>query len=73
MIERLPMIVANDSSVRFITFFIFCSSQEASLFILVNRAIRTELTIPILQFTSLHHSNIHRLLREPDTFAGVQP
>jgi hypothetical protein len=39
MIERLPMIVANDSSVRFITFFIFCSSQEASLFILVNRAL----------------------------------
>jgi hypothetical protein len=48
-------------------------SQEASLFILVNRAIRTELTIPILQFTSLHHSNIHRLLREPDAFVGVEP
>ena len=67
------MIVANDSSVRFITFFIFSSSQEASLFILVNRAIRTELTIPILQFTSLHHSNIHRLFREPDAFVGVEP
>jgi hypothetical protein len=51
MIKRLPMIVANDSSVRFITFFIFCSSQETSLFILVNRAIRTELTIP---FYNLH-------------------
>jgi hypothetical protein len=67
------MIVANDSSVRFITFFTFCSSQEASVFIvLVNKAIRTELTIPILQFTSLHHSKIHRLLREPDAFVGVE-
>jgi hypothetical protein len=70
MIKRLPMIVANDSSVRFITFFTFCSSQEASVF--VNKAIRTELTIPILQFTSLHHSKIHRLLREPDAFVGVE-
>ena len=38
MIRQLPMIVANDCSVHFITFFTFCGSQEAPLLILVNRA-----------------------------------